>query len=624
MSTAEKTGTERLKKSLWISVVAVLLLASCGGGGGSSGASTSATPQAPAPAPPTASEQLREDLQGLPLDEFYFDSYEALLQRTPELIVWRGLKEVFPPDSIGLNNVSDAYQRETFAMHAVVLEMLLTYDRSVLTPEEQLTYDIYEWQQQDEIDRLQFIYYDFVATYNFYGIHRDSLEFFTTVHPLETRQEAENYVTRLNAVDEKFAQLAAHLSLQDSAGVIEPALTLDAAIFYLGQIADVPADTTPYYTVSVDKLNNIAALSAADRQALSDSALSAVTNSVIPGYRQLRQRMQNLLAGAPPSIGMAQYPLGTDYYNNRLKHHTTSAMTAAEIHQLGLDETLRIEAEMRVIFDQLGYPQNETIQELYARVEADGGTIAAADVKSTYEGMVAFAEQNQTAAFDIFPSAPVIVAEDDFGGYYIAPSYDGTRPGAFYAGTENDEPYYRMRSLTYHESVPGHHSQIAIQMDQDTPVFRKMSRVTALVEGWALYAERVAYELNWYDGDPYGDLGRLQYEALRAARLVVDTGIHSMGWSFDQSAQYLEDTLGVSEGAAQSSAGRYSVVPAQATAYMVGMLQIIAARQRAIDALGAQFDLKEFHRLLLSNGAVPMDIMNREVDRWVQEKLAAP
>jgi len=188
----------------------------------------------------------------------------------------------------------------------------------------------------------------------------------------------------------------------------------------------------------------------------------------------------------------------------------------------------------------------------------------------------------------------------------------------------NDEAYFRMPSLTYHESVPGHHTQIAIQMDQDTPVFRKMSRVTAFVEGWALYAERLAYELNWYDNDPYGDLGRLQYEALRATRLVVDTGIHSMGWSFDQSVQYLEDNLGISNGSAQGAAGRYSVVPAQATAYMVGMLQILAARQRAIDALGAQYDLIEFHRLLLGNGAVPMDIMNREVDRWIQEKLATP
>jgi uncharacterized protein (DUF885 family) len=610
-----------MKKSPWIAVVAVLLLASCSGGGNSG---PPPPPLPPPPQPPTASEQLRIDLQGLPLDEFYFESYDALLQRTPELIVWRGLTGVFPPDSIGLNNLSDAYQRETFAMHQVVLEMLQTYDRSALTTDEQLTYDIYEWQQQDEIDRLEFIYYDFVATYNFYGIHRDTLNFFTAAHPLETRQDAENYVTRLNAVDEKFGQVGAHLNLQNGAGVIEPALTLDAAIFYLGEIADVAANTTPYYTVFVDKVNNIAGLSAADRQALVDSALSAVTDSVIPAYRQLRQTMQSLLANAPSSIGVGQYPLGAEYYSNSLKHHTTTDLTAAEVHQLGLDELLRIQAEMRVIFDQLGYPQNETMQELFARVEADGGIIPAVDVKPTYESMVAFAEQNLAAAFDIFPSAPVVVAEDDFGGYYISPSYDGTRPGAFYAGTLNDEAYFRMPSLTFHESVPGHHTQIAIQMDQDTPVFRKMSRVTAFVEGWALYAERLAYELNWYNNDPYGDLGRLQYEALRATRLVVDTGIHSMGWSFDQSVQYLEDNLGVSNGSAQGAAGRYSVVPAQATAYMVGMLQILAARQRAIDALGAQFDLIEFHRLLLGNGAVPMDIMNREVDRWIQEKLAAP
>jgi len=609
-----------MNKSLWITVVAVLLIASCGGGGSSG----EAPPPPPPPSPPTASEQLRTALQGLSLDEFFVQSYDALLQRTPELIVWRGLSGVFPPDSIGLNDVSDAYQRETFAMHQVVLDVLRTYDRAALTADEQLSYDIYEWQQQDEIDRLEFIYYDFIATYNFLGVHRDTLDFFAAVHPLETRQDAENYVTRLNAVGQKFAQVGGHLSLQSGAGVIEPALTLDAAIFYLGEIADATVNTTPYYTVFVDKINNIAGLTAADRQSLIDSASSAISNSVIPAYQQLRQTLQSLLPNAPQSIGVGQYPLGTEYYNYRLKHHTTTDLTAAEVHQLGLDELQRIQAEMRITFDQLAYPQNETMRQLFARVEAEGGIIPAADVKPTYENMVAFAEQNLAAAFDIFPSAPVIVAEDNFGGYYIGPSYDGTRPGAFYAGTVNDEAYFRMPSLTYHESVPGHHTQVAIQMDQDTPVFRKMSRVTAFVEGWALYAERLAYELDWYNNDPYGDLGRLQYEALRATRLVVDTGIHSMGWSFDQSVQYLEDNLGYSNGAAQGATGRYSVVPAQATAYMVGMLQILAARQRAMDALGAQFSPIEFHRLLLSNGAVPMDIMNREVDRWVQEKLVTP
>ncbi len=604
-----------MKKSLWIAAVAIWLSASCGGGGNPG---STPPPPPPSPPPPTASEQLRSDLQGLTLEEFYVESYGALLQRTPELIVWRGLESVYPPESNGLNNLTDAYQRETFAMHQVVLEMLQAYDRSTLTPDEQLTYDIYEWQQQDEIDRLEFIYYDFVATYNFNGVHRGTVNFFTAAHPLQTQQDAEDYVARLNAVDEKFAQLAEHLNMQSGAGVVEPALTMDIAISNLGEIADVPASTTPYYTVFANKVDDIAGLSAADRQALVDSALSAVTNSVIPAYRQLRQAVQGLRANAPASIGVGQYPLGTEYYDYILKHHTTTDLTPAEVHQLGIDELARIQAEMRVVFDQLGYPQNETLQELFARVAADGGIIPAVDVKPTYEGLIAFAEQNIAAAFDIFPSAPVVVADDDFGGYYIGPSFDGTRPGAFYAGTVNDEAYFRMPSLTYHESVPGHHTQIAIQMDQDTPVFRKMSRVTAFVEGWALYAERLAYELNWYDNDPYGDLGRLQFEALRAARLVVDTGIHSLGWSFAQSVQFLEENLGYSTGAAQGAAARYSVVPAQATAYMVGMLEILSARQRAMDALGAQFDLIEFHRLLLSNGAMPMEIMNREVDRWIQ------
>jgi len=181
-----------------------------------------------------------------------------------------------------------------------------------------------------------------------------------------------------------------------------------------------------------------------------------------------------------------------------------------------------------------------------------------------------------------------------------------------------------MPSLTYHESVPGHHTQIAIAMDQPGPVFRKVERFTAFVEGWALYAERLAFELGWYTNDPYGNLGRLQYEALRAARLVMDTGIHSNGWSFDQAVQFNIDNVGVSRGASESAAGRYSVVPAQATAYMIGMLHILDARQRAMDQLGAGFDLREFHRVVLTNGGVPLPLLDSVIDGWIAEKLATP
>jgi len=249
--------------------------------------------------------------------------------------------------------------------------------------------------------------------------------------------------------------------------------------------------------------------------------------------------------------------------------------------------------------------------------------VPAPDVKAVYEAIIQETEQNLDLAFDIFPSANVVVAEDPFGGFYIGPSFDGSRPGAFYAGTQIDQPLYEMPSLSYHEAIPGHHTQIALAMEIPGPVFRKTERFTAFVEGWALYAERLAWELGWYDADPYGNLGRLQYEALRAARLVIDTGIHSQGWSFEQAVQFNMDNVGWSRSASEGAAGRYSVMPGQATAYMVGMLRILDARQRAMDQLGAAFDLKEFHRVVLLSGGVPLELLDGVVDAWIAEKLAA-
>jgi uncharacterized protein (DUF885 family) len=602
-------------------VLALFIVAACGGGGGSGGA----TPPVVTPPPaPTAADQLKTDLAGLPLDQFYEASFAALTYREPETIIWNALTSLYPLDSAGLNIVSDAYQRETFAMVQVVLDALRTYDRNALTPDEQLTYDVYEYYLQDTVDRLPFIYHDFVATYNFNGVQDTTERFFSDIHPLATEQDALDFIARLNAVRTKFTQVADHLTLQNGAGIIEPRLTLDVALSRTNQIANSLPQNTIFYTTFVSKLDGIAGLSDARKQQLRDLALSAVGGSVIPGYRTLATRMSGLRPNAPTSIGVGQYPNGAAYYIYLLRHRTTTNLTAAEIHQLGLDELDRIHTEMRVIFDSLGYPQNETLAQLYARVATDGGIIPAANVKATYESIIDAAELELDQAFDIFPSADVIVAEDAFGGFYIAPSFDGTRPGAFYAGTQNDEAWFAMPSLAYHEAVPGHHTQIAIGMEQGGPSLRRAIRYTAFVEGWALYAERLAYELGWYDNDPYGNLGRLQFEALRAARLVIDTGIHSMGWTFDQAVQFNQDNLGASRVSSEGAAGRYSVVPAQATAYMIGMLDILRLRQEAMDALGSEFDLIEFHRVVLTSGGIPLALLEGVIDRYVAEKLAMP
>jgi len=399
---------------------------------------------------------------------------------------------------------------------------------------------------------------------------------------------------------------------------------MQVAINLITPLAEGAVDTNPYFTRLLDKVDDIPGLSSADRQTLVDDARAATLNSVIPGYEVLLQTLQNLLSSASQSIGVGQFPRGAEYYAYILRHHTTTDLTAAETHQLGLDELQRIHFEMRLIFDRLGYPQNETLEQLFDRVAADGSIIPAADTLATFETIIDAAELSLDQAFDIFPAADVVVIPDAFGGYYFGPSFDGTRPGAFYAGTMNDLPYYDMPTLTYHEAIPGHHMQIALAMEQDAPAFRKLIRFTAFVEGWGLYAERLAFELGWYDNDTYGNLGRLQFEALRAARLVVDTGIHSLGWSFDQATQFNQDNIGLAIGPAQSAAGRYSVIPGQATAYMVGMLKILQVRQRAMDELGAQFDLKGFHRALLSNGAVPLQLLDSVVDNYIAETLAMP
>lgn len=603
------------------SLLTVLMLASCGGGGS---AGTTPTPPAPPPPGPTASEQLAIDLRGLPLIEFYERSYGALLLRTPETIVAEGVTDLFPLPEVGLNDLSDGYQRETFAMYRVVLDALATYDRSALDVDAQLTYDVYRWYLQDALDRLEFIYYDFIAMYFGFGVQFDTELFFTDLHPLATRQDAQDYVTRLNAVRNKFSQASDHLVRQSGASIIEPRLTLDIAIARLNDIADGPVDSNPYFTSFRDKLVGVPGLSSSERQALIDSARTATTNSVIPGYRQLRQTLQSLRPNAPSSIGVGQYPRGSQYYAYMLRHHTTTDLTAAEIHQLGLEELERIHGEMRTIFDQLGYPQGESLQQLFTRVASDGGIIAAADALATFEGLIHAAEQNMPEAFDIFPSYDVVVIETTGGAFYVAPSFDGSRPGAFYAGTSFDRPWFDMPTVTYHESVPGHHTQIGIAMEREGPAFRKLARFSSFVEGWALYAERLAYELGWYENDPYADLGRLQYEALRAARLVMDTGIHSLGWSFEQATQFMEDNVGSPLGASQGSALRYSVTPGQASAYMVGMLEILRERQRAMDALGSRFDLKAFHRALLTSGGVPLSLLDEVVDRYIADALAAP
>ena len=527
-----------------------------------------------------------------------------------------------------IDDWTPAYRADSWTIYQLAMDKLLTYDRTALSAAEQLNYDVYAWYLQDQLDEQEFELYSFPATYGNFGVPGNTERFFDELHPLATAEDAQDFLDRLSTFDTKFSQIEAHLQRQLAAGIVEPALSMQVAINQINSLLQVQALDHPINQYFRDNIGTIPGISTTQAANFRDLALNSVQADVIPAYQSLANTLQNLLASAPANIGVGQYPRGNEYYAYMLRHRTTTNLTPAEIHQLGLDELARIHAEMRVIFDQLGYPADiavdpvngETLEELYVRVETDGGTILAADSFATFEGLVAFAEANLTQAFDVFPVADVVVLPDPSGGFYIAPSFDGARPGAFYAGTDFDQPFSTMPTLTFHESLPGHHTQIAIQAESDVPLFRKVVRATAFTEGWALYAERLAFELGWYNGvngDVYGNLGRLQFEALRAARLVMDTGIHSLGWTFDQATQFNRDNVGVGLNGSQSAAARYSVWPAQATAYTVGMLQILSERERAMTALGANFSLIGFHRAVLTNGAVPMSLLPTVVDAYI-------
>ncbi len=604
----------------YLAVFAALFVFGC-----SSSGDEPAPPPAPPPPPTVADvDKFAQSLEGLTLDNFYLVSIEGLTRRSPESIIWQGLQGVYPLANNDLDDLSEDYRRETFEFYRVALDTLRTYDRASLTPDEQINYDVYEWYLEDLLGELEFINHSFPATYNNWGVPRNTLIFFTDIHPLENAADVQAYIDRMSAIARKFAQLEEWVLLQRDAGIVEPQITMQAAMSGLAQISNVNQLDTPYFTRLDDALPTIPGLTDAQRTQFREAAIAASRDDIIPAYRSLYATLESLVQRAPRVIGVGQYPRGADYYAYILRHHTSTDLTAAEIHQLGLDELDRIHAQMRTIFDQLGYPQNETLTELYARVEADGGTIAAADALTTFENLVAFAEANISDAFDIFPMAPVVVLPHPSGGFYIRPSFDGSRPGAFYAGTDFDQSYAPMPSLTFHETLPGHHMQIAIAMEQNLPPHRQAVRTTGFVEGWALYAERLAWELGWYDNDVYGNLGRLQFEALRAARLVIDTGIHSLGWTFDEATQFNVDNVGWTTSQSQGAAGRYSVAPGQATAYMVGMLIFLDERQRAIDALGADFDLKDFHRAVLTNGTVPLTLLPNIVDRYIADAQTAP
>ncbi|MBU7025417.1 MAG: DUF885 domain-containing protein, partial [Theionarchaea archaeon] len=580
---------------------------------------------------PTTVEDIITELKGLPIDEFFEESFKQFLLRDPQEITRLGLSKSFGLRNDQLNNFSDAYIRETQTLEAELLKLLRMYDRSALTKEQQISYDVYEWFLDDLVRGHEFRYYNY-PVHHFLTSHHDNLtRFLTEVHPLTTKEDAEDYVSCLSQVGTQLEQIIKGLELREKTEVVLPKfiieMTKNQIIRYLHLSEGSPIDgkSILLYTVFDKKLKKID-INTEEKQKMLDAALKEIEESVVPGYVHLLDYLKYVEFVATNDAGVWKFPKGNAYYCYMLRKATSTDLTPEQIHEIGLKEVERIQKEMRTIFDELGYPKDAPLHELMERVAADGGFIdtdpesGKDQVVKTYECILDEVSQNVDRVFDVRPSAELVVVGDTMagggGGFFVHGSVDGSRPGAFHTAVASSLVYkYRMPTIAYHEAIPGHYFQISIAQELDLPLFRNVIVFNGYAEGWALYTERLAWELGLFESNPYGNIGRLQFELLRAVRLVLDTGIHAMKWTRKEAKQYMKDTLG--SDMYLHEVDRFIVLPGQATGYKVGMIKIVELREKAMDALGDHFDIKEFHRVVLGNGSMPLEVLERLVQDYI-------
>lgn len=608
-------------------LTSVFFIFSCGGGSSGSSEPTQNVPDTQTP-PVTQDPPAQPDtgvtesfallIQDMEMSQLLTEAWQVLALRDPQTVLGLGLAEVYQLEGVMLTPIDFPYQLTTIAMWQALLDKLQSIDSATLSDHDQVNHSTLSWLAQRNAELADFIHYDFQATYFGTSVPRRTQLFFSDLHPLESLSDVNDYLTRMTLVDDKIDQLIVNLQEMEANGVIEPAFTLNVAIDVHSRAVSSVLDS-PYYVNFSNKINDITALTDAQRQEFRQTAQNHIQNIIRPAYNRLISFLQSQSSRAPQQIGVGQYPKGEAWYQQRLKFHTTTDLSAEQIHDLGLQELQRIHAELRERFDNLGYPQDESLQQLFTRVALDGGTIATDQILPTYQQLVADAEGQMADLFSRFPQQQVRIVGGPTGGFYVRGSLDGTREGAFFAQNISPEPYFTMPTLAFHEAMPGHHMQIALAQETALPDFRRNYPATGYIEGWGLYAERLAGEYGWYEGDIYGDIGRLNFEALRAARLVVDTGIHVMGWDLEQAVAFFEENVGVSNNSAFGNIARYSVYTGQATAYMTGMLKIIELRERMRTAQGDSFDIKHFHNLVLDSGAVPLQVLDDIIDSAITD-----
>ncbi len=466
-----------------------------------------------------------------------------------------------------------------------------------------------------------------------FGVQNGFPSFMESTHQVHSVRYAQDYVSRLNAVGTKFDQVLEGLRHRQELGIHPPQFVITKVLEEMRNFVDTPAEENILMVALMDKMKE-AGLPEDEQKRIALEAREAIETTAYPAYGRLIDFFEVLDEEVEGNYGAWSLPDGEEYYRLALRLFTTTDYTPEFIHQMGLAEIDRIQAEILAILESEGWDVSSgfaaAIEEMsenpmfYYSDSGEGRDQILAD----YQVMIDEISEGLEPYFDVMPESGVEVQRvPEFkektspGAYYNPPAMDGSRPGVFYANLYDIKatPKYSMRTLAYHEAIPGHHFQLAIQQQQDDlPFFRRLVPFTAYAEGWALYAEQLAWELG-FQQDPYDNIGRLQAELFRAVRLVVDTGIHAMRWSREEAIDYMLANTGMPESDVVAEIERYFIIPGQATAYKVGMSKILELRELARTELGDKFDIRDFHNVVLTNGSVPLDILEELVRQYIAD-----
>ena len=529
-------------------------------------------------------------------------------------------------------DLSDAAYEAELAMTRNHLDLLSTIEQGQLDANTALSYQLLQQDLQNNLADSKWRLYSYPVNQMF-GMHSMVPSLLINQHKIEDVSDAKAYISRLNNVPLLFSQLQEQLTKRADKNIIIPEFVFEHVISgSQNVISGTPFNQGDDSTLLADFKKKLQALelAEAEQKLLVDEATVALLTSVGPAYQSLISYLQTLQQQATADDGVWRFEDGTAFYQHRLERITTTNLTAEQIHQLGLDEVARIHDEMRAIMQQVNFDGN--LAEFFVFMREDPQFYYA----DSDEGRAAYlAEATRVIndmkgrlddLFRVKPSADMIVKavepfrEKSAGkAFYQRPSMDGSRPGVYYANLYQmqDMPTYQLEALAYHEGIPGHHMQLAIAQElEDMPKFRRFGGYTAYIEGWGLYSEVLPKEIGLYQ-NPYSDFGRLAMELWRACRLVVDTGLHAKKWTREQAIQYLIDNTPNSVTDATKAIERYIVMPGQATAYKVGMIKILELREKAKAELGEYFDIRDFHDVVLRNGAVPLDVLEQLVDEYI-------